>query len=150
MELLLWRHAEAEEGKDDLARPLTARGVKQALRMADWLRPRLPKHLKTYASPAKRAQQTAEALGISFKTDRRLGPFADVADLIALADWPSDGGAVLLVGHQPVLGRLASLLLAGQEADWAVKKGALWWFSSRERLNEPQVVLRGVIAPGLL
>ena len=80
MELLLWRHAEAEEGKDDLARPLTARGIKQALKMAEWLRPRLPKHLKTYASPAKRAQQTAEALQIPFKTDRRLAPMADVAE----------------------------------------------------------------------
>lgn len=146
MELLLWRHAEAEEGKDDLARPLTPRGVKQALKMADWLQPRLPKHLKTYASPARRTQQTAEALGIPFKTDRRLGPTAGVADLIALADWPSGGGAVLLVGHQPALGRLAALLLAGQEADWAIKKGALWWLSNRVRMDEPQTVLRGVFA----
>lgn len=150
MELLLWRHAEAEEGKEDLSRPLTARGIKQALKVADWLRPRMPRHLKTYASPAKRTQQTAEALGVPFKTDRRLGPFADVEDLIALADWPSDGGAVLLVGHQPVLGRLASLLLSGQESDWVIKKGALWWFRSRECLDEPQVVLRTVVVPGLL
>ncbi|MBS1197871.1 MAG: phosphohistidine phosphatase SixA [Proteobacteria bacterium] len=150
MELLLWRHAEAEEGKDDLARPLTARGVKQALKMAEWLQPRLPKHLKTYVSPAKRAQQTAEALHIPYKTDRRLMPMADVADLIALADWPAAGGAVLIVGHQPILGRLASLLLAGQESDWAIKKGALWWFSGRVRLYEPQTVLRTVIVPDLL
>jgi len=150
MELLLWRHAEAEEGKDDLARPLTARGIKQALKMAEWLEPRLPKHLKTYVSPAKRAQQTAEALQIPFKTDRRLAPTADVADLIALSDWPAAGGAVLIVGHQPTLGRLASLLLAGQESEWAIKKGALWWFSSRVRLYEPQTVLRTVITPDLL
>ena len=150
MELLLWRHAEAEEGKDDLARPLTARGIKQALKMAEWLQPRLPKHLKTYVSPAKRAQQTAEALHIPFKTERRLMPMADVADLIALADWPAAGGAVLIVGHQPMLGRLASLLLVGHESDWAIKKGALWWFSSRVRLYEPQTVLRTVISPDLL
>ncbi len=150
MELLLWRHAEAEEGKDDLARPLTPKGVKQALKMADWLRPRMPRHLKTYASPARRTQQTAEALGIPFKIDRRLGPFADVADLVALADWPCGEGAVLLVGHQPVLGRLASMLLSGQESDWAIKKGALWWFRGCERLDGPQVVLRTVVIPGLL
>lgn len=150
MELLLWRHAEAEEGKDDLNRPLTARGIKQALRMADWLRPRLPKHLKTYASPAVRTRQTVEALGIPFKTDRRLGPTAGIADLIALSDWPAGGGAVLLVGHQPVLGRLAALLLSGQEADWPIKKGALWWLSNRVRMDEPQTVLRAVITPDLL
>lgn len=150
MELLLWRHAEAEEGKDDLVRPLTPRGIKQALKMAHWLQPRLPAHIKTYASPARRTQQTAEALGIPFKMDRRMGPTAGVADLIALSDWPSGGGAVLLIGHQPALGRLASLLLAGQEADWAIKKGALWWLSNRVRMDEPQTVLRGVISPDWL
>ncbi|HEX7466215.1 MAG TPA: histidine phosphatase family protein, partial [Usitatibacter sp.] len=39
MELILWRHAEAEDagGGGDLARSLTKRGRKQAAKMAEWL-----------------------------------------------------------------------------------------------------------------
>ena len=41
MELILWRHADAEPGDPDLARRLTSKGQKQAERMAAWLGPRL-------------------------------------------------------------------------------------------------------------
>lgn len=40
MDLILWRHAEAEElgeGMDDLTRALTPRGEKQAAKVAAWL-----------------------------------------------------------------------------------------------------------------
>ena len=78
----------------------------------------------------------------------------DAADLLAAASWgqgsDARGGAVLLVGHQPSLGRLAALLLSGQEADWAIKKGGLWWISQRARENEAQTTLRAVINPDLL
>ena len=53
--------------------------------------------------------------------------------------------AVLVVGHQPTLGRTAALLLSGNEADWSVKKGSVWWFSNRSRLGETQTVLRAVM-----
>ena len=151
MDLLLWRHAEAEEGTPDLKRKLTARGEKQARQMADWLKAHAPKQLRIVVSPAVRAQQTAKALGVPYETDPRLSPTADVPDLLAAIGWP-DGGregersaAVLVVGHQPTLGRTASLLLAGTETDWSIKKGAVWWFSNRVRLGETQTVLRAVI-----
>ncbi|HQY27494.1 MAG TPA: histidine phosphatase family protein, partial [Burkholderiaceae bacterium] len=56
---------------------------------------------------------------------------------------------VVVVGHQPTLGRLASLLMTGQEADWSIRKGAIWWLSTREREGRGQVVLRAVMAPDL-
>ena len=40
---------------------------------------------------------------------------------------------------------LCALLLAGSEADWTIKKGALWWFTNRVREGETQTVLRAVI-----
>ena len=52
--------------------------------------------------------------------------------------------------HQPVLGRIAALLLSGQEAEWTIKKGALWWLSNRTRGDETQTVLRAVIPAELL
>ena len=150
MDLLLWRHAEAEEGEDDLKRRLTARGEKQAKAMAAWLRAHQPKDLRILVSPAVRTQQTAEALNMPFETHRKLGPDACVSELIAASGWPDAKGAVLIVGHQPGLGRLASLLLGGQEADWSIKKGALWWISNRVRRGETQSVLRAMIPVELL
>jgi phosphohistidine phosphatase len=155
MDLLLWRHAEAEEGTPDLKRKLTARGEKQALEMAEWLQQHAPKNLQILVSPALRAQQTAKALNLPFLTDKRLGPDASVPDLLSAAGWPHGAptskrnAAVLIIGHQPVLGKTAALLLAGTEADWTIKKGAVWWFSNRTRQGETQTLLRVVIPPGL-
>lgn len=157
MELILWRHAEAVEAtasQPDTKRRLSSRGEKQARHIADWLRQQLPKHLRILVSPAMRCQQTAQALALPFATEASIGTAADVADLLAAAGWPDGdgqrGSAVLLVGHQPTLGRLAALLLSGQEADWTIKKGALWWFSTRTRENETQTVLRAVTGPDML
>lgn len=150
MDLLLWRHAEAEDGVDDLKRRLTLRGEKQARTMAKWIREHQPKDLRIIVSPAVRTQQTAEALKMPFETVRKIGPEACVSELVAASGWPQAGGAVLIVGHQPSLGRLASLLLAGHEAEWTIKKGALWWLTNRVRRGETQTVLRAVIPAELL
>ena len=150
MDLLLWRHAEAEDGEDDLRRRLTSRGEKQARSMAAWILAHQPKDMRIIVSPAIRTQQTAEALKLPFETLRKIGPEACVSELIAAAGWPDASGSVLIVGHQPSLGRLASLLLAGHEADWSIKKGALWWLSNRTRRGETQTVLRAVLPVELL
>lgn len=154
MDLLLWRHAEAEDGFPDLPRKLTARGEKQARQIARWLQKNAPKELRIVASPAVRTQQTAAALAENFTVDARLHPGADVADVLAALGWPAGDAsaapaddAVLVVGHQPTLGRIAALLLAGEEADWVIKKGALWWLSIRPRHGQPQTLLRAVLAP---
>lgn len=153
MDLILWRHAEAEEGGaslPDAKRRLTARGDKQAHEMAKWLKPRLPKKVRILVSLATRTQQTAHALALPFEVEPKIGIGADAADLIAATDWPEHSGAVLLVGHQPTLGRLAALLLAGSELDWSVKKGAVWWLSKRSREGRNQTVLRAVMNPEML
>lgn len=153
MDLILWRHAEAEEGAaglPDSKRRLTARGDKQAHDMAKWLKSHLPKKTKILVSPAVRTQQTAHALAMPFEIEPKIAVGADAADLIAAADWPTHAGAMLLVGHQPSLGHLAALLIGGTEADWSVKKGAVWWFSKRSREGRDQTVLRAVMNPEML
>ena len=145
-ELLLWRHADAEDGMPDAGRALTKKGLKQAKQVAAWLLPRLPRDCLILASPAKRAQQTAAALDLPYTTERRIGVQANIADIIAASSWPRRKGSVLVVGHQPTLGRLAARLLAGEQADWTIKKGALWWFSDRAG----ELILRAVVSPDLL
>lgn len=150
MDLLLWRHAEAEEGDDDLKRRLTERGERQAKAMAGWIRKHQPKDLRIVVSPSIRTQQTAQALRLPFETHRKIGPEACVSELIAASGWPQASGSVLIIGHQPSLGRLAALLLAGHEAEWSIKKGALWWLSNRVRRGETQTVLRAMIPVEIL
>jgi phosphohistidine phosphatase len=146
MDLILWRHADAEDGGPDSARKLTERGREQARRVAAWLEPRLPRGCEILVSPATRAQQTALALGVPFVTSPAVGTDASADDVIAAAEWPTRSGPVLIVGHQPTLGGVAAMLLSGAEADWEVAKGALWWFSH----ENGNIALRAVVDPELL
>jgi phosphohistidine phosphatase len=147
MDLILWRHAEAEPGEPDLGRRLTSKGLKQAERMAGWLDSHLPDTCRILVSPADRTQQTAQALHRKFKTVPELGPGASVADVLAAANWPDSREPVLIVGHQPTIGSVASFLLSGEEANWSVRKGAVWWLSNRAREDGAAVVLKVAVAP---
>lgn len=153
MDLILWRHAEAEmvaaQG-GDLQRALTSKGERQARRMAEWLNQRLPATTRVLTSPALRCRMTVEALGREPKVVSALAPDAAPAALIEAARWPKASEPVLICGHQPTLGQLASLLLAGQDLAWSVKKGAVWWLRSREREGHSVVTLVAVQAPDCL
>jgi phosphohistidine phosphatase len=150
MDLILWRHADAAEGGRDLERKLTAKGCKQAARMAEWLAARLPSRFAVLSSPARRACETADALGGRYKISNQLAPGAAPKAILEAAGWPSHKGAVIVVGHQPDLGRAVAMLLTGAEDEWTVKKGGLWWLSNRERGGKLQVVVRAVVAPEFL
>lgn len=150
MDLLLWRHAEAEDGLNDSARALTKRGHRQASQMAQWLNERLPRGATILVSPARRTRQTAEALNVPCETSPEVGTGASAADILAAAGWPGRGGTVVVVGHQPTLGCVASLLLCGEESGWSIKKGALWWITCRTRNGQAQVALRAAMTPDLV
>jgi phosphohistidine phosphatase len=150
MELLLWRHAEAAAGEPDAERALTARGRRQARRVAHWLAGHGPPGLEVLASPTLRTRQTAAAFGRNARILPALAPGGDACALLAATPWPEGPAAWLLVGHQPMLGRLAALLLGGEEADWSFRKGALWWLRSRRRNGGWQAQLYTVQEPELL
>ena len=150
MDLILWRHADAEEGERDLERKLNAKGRKQAARVSAWLTARLPGRYTVLASPARRARETADALGTRYKIVERLAPGAAPSAILEVSGWPSHKGVVIVVGHQPDLGRVAALLVSGAKGDWSIRKGGLWWLSNREREGEAQVVVHAVLAPDLL
>ena len=147
MDLILWRHAEAEPGEPDLGRRLTAKGVQQAERVGAWLDHHLPATTRVLVSPAERAQQTARALKRKFRVVPELAPGVSADDVLSAADWPESREAVLVVGHQPTLGEIAALLLSGEEASWSVRKGAVWWLSNRVRDGVATTVIKVVIGP---
>ena len=150
MDLILWRHCEAEPGEPDLGRRLTSKGLKQAERMAEWLERHLPDSCRILVSPADRAQQTAMALQRKSRTVPELGPGASVKTALTAANWPDSREPVMIVGHQPTLGMVASFLLSGEEAYWSVRKGAVWWLSNRVRDDGAAIVLKVVIGPDFM
>ncbi|MFA7240460.1 MAG: histidine phosphatase family protein [Sulfuricellaceae bacterium] len=150
MELILWRHAEAEDGFPDSGRKLTAKGEKQAAAMAAWLKSRLPDGYRVVASPARRTQQTAQALTADFATLKEIAVGASAEALLGAIGWPNAKGAVVVVGHQPTLGEVAAYVLADSKDSWSIKKGAVWWLSNRNRHDEYQKTLKLVISPDLL
>lgn len=130
MELLLWRHADAFDarpGEDDLDRPLTPRGEQQAARIGHWLARVLPAAARIIVSPARRTQQTAQALGRSFETVPALASGTSVNAVLQAADWPHARQPVLVVGHQPTLGLVAATLLCGAAQYWPVERASVWW-----------------------
>jgi phosphohistidine phosphatase len=152
MNLILWRHAEAEDfAATDLARALTTRGRKQAQNVAKWLRTRLPDDAVILASPAVRTIQTAETLSDQYRVVRELAPNASANDVLTAAGWPKGiAETVVIVGHQPTLGHVAAKLLAGSDASWPLKKAGLWWIASRERHGDDQAVLHAAMTPDLV
>ena len=151
MQLILWRHAEAEDdAPSDMARCLTSKGRKQAAKMAAWMTAQVGGDLdpwRVIASPATRAQQTAATLQANFETVHSIAPDATPEGILQAAGWPHAGKNVLVVGHQPTLGMVAAFLINGVDGYVSVKKGAMWWFETRERDGKPQAVLKAMASP---
>ena len=161
MDLILWRHAEADELLNldmpdealplaDMQRALTPRGEKQAMRMAAWLDRQLPDGTRILSSPAKRCDHTARTLNRKYKVRSELQPGAMPEHLLELVQWPTFNMPTLVIGHQPTLGMVIAHLLGIQEGECVVKKGAVWWLRSREKLGVRQTVLVTVQTPELL
>ena len=157
MDLILWRHAEAEEelktnmdAQSDLDRKLTSRGEKQAARMSEWLDRQLSGSFRIVVSPARRCEQTALVLGRKFKFRSELLPGATPAQLLEVVQWPVSKLPMLVIGHQPTLGQTIAQLLGLRESECALKKGALWWLRTRERDGRLETVVVTVQSPEML
>jgi phosphohistidine phosphatase len=117
MHLYLVRHASAEDRAEDALRPLSAEGRTEIQRVARHLSAQGLKGLQIWHSPLLRATQTAATLAEALASEDRLeeaalSPGQPVSTLVPrLASHARD---LMLVGHQPFLGRLCSLLLSGQ------------------------------------
>ena len=150
MDLIFWRHAEAEEQRADQPdedRALTPRGEKQAARMGAWLDRHLPAETLVLCSPSLRCQQTALHLGRSFVLSDALAQGRPPADLLGAAHWPEAEQPVMIVGHQPALGQALAQLLRLRDGECPVLKGSAWWLRQRDQPGGPQTIVLAVRSP---
>ena len=124
MRVILFRHGpagkrDAARWADDGKRPLTKRGVERTAVAARGLRRFLGRAGRVVGSPLERARQTARVIGESMAPDCRvetveaLSPGAPIRETLRwLRDFKT-GTGVILVGHEPHLGKLAGALLFG-------------------------------------
>lgn len=151
--IIVWRHAEAEQadfglGEKDNARQLTQKGHAQAKKMARWLKQHLPDETLLICSPAQRALQTAEALNHKIQFAEALKPGASLLEvfnvLAQLQHQKNPPKNVLIVGHQPWMGQLVSALFeqsesnvqeVNREKNTSIKKGAVWWLRLHSNTN---------------
>ena len=137
--LILWRHAEAENQSKsglDADRALTRVGHKDAAKMAKWLNQHLPANTEVFCSPARRCLETVSALQKLNSAEINVVDFLSVdstAQMIAQKLSNNDSSKTsLIIGHQPNLGLVITTLLGMNESACAVKKGAVWWLRQRE------------------
>ncbi len=125
MKIIVLRHGLAEDklkfaktGKPDALRPLTQEGVKKMKKVARGLFETEPEIKIIASSPFARALQTAEIAAKPYGLKvTRVPELAANQTPDAVLPWlakNSRRGAVALVGHEPYLGRLVSLLIFDQ------------------------------------
>ncbi len=153
MNLILWRHAEAEYGPSDLARQLTEKGRRQASTVAAWLRGHLPPDTRVLASEAARSRQTAAYLVQDYAVLPALNPDIRAQTLPRLLESFDSKANLVIVGHQPWLGELSAFLLNGDwdgDAYWSYKKGGFWWFQVKRGSDGFHVKLKAALTPEIL
>jgi phosphohistidine phosphatase len=143
--LILLRHAKSAWPEDtpDAARPLAARGLRDAPAVGRWLQARSPTIDYVVCSPAVRAVQTWDLAAVQLdatprvRHDERLYD-ASAQDLLAvIQELPRSTSTAVLVGHNPGLEDILTLLTGLAEplktSAIAVITTSLDWEQSRPR-----------------
>jgi phosphohistidine phosphatase len=129
MKIIVMRHGEAahEAGRDDL-RPLTDKGRKQSIRMAEWVAEQLPRIDRVLISPFLRAQQTWEAIQSCLPAPSKIEEFHDLvpygrSEVVSDYLRALDDEYVLIVSHLPLVGYIVNDLCANTVPPMFVTSG---------------------------
>ncbi len=126
MELTLIRHAIAEDGADDSARPLSKKGRKRFEESVKTLGKLGVRFDKVLHSPKVRAVETAKLL--SPLCEGELQETALLAKAPGVELWELlEGERLAMVGHEPHLSELMAWLVTGEPtgANFDLKKGGV-------------------------
>jgi phosphohistidine phosphatase len=162
MELYVIRHGIAENRDparwpDDRDRPLTPDGEERMRKEAGGLRKLVAEPPMLLSSPLVRAWRTAEILHEEIgwpdpKELDELEPDCEPAETVSALRSISGVGSLALVGHEPLLSELTSLLLAGNDdVDIELKKGgAVCLFQPGGAIQPGGATLRWLLTPKVL
>ena len=160
MNLYLIRHAIAEEESpsiEDHQRVLTEKGAKKMRNIAKGLKTLGLEFDYIITSPYIRAQQTAEILGDVFKLRKRIvlsesiAPMGDPNQLLAEINEKYTVNSLAIVGHEPYLSNLISLLTAGgAPIEMTFKKGGVCYLTTDDLHHTHKATLQWLLTPGLL
>ena len=153
MRLYLVQHGEAKSKQIDSERHLTEKGMRDVEKMAAFLKPLGLRMKAIWHSGKTRAAQTADILGSALVATQGIvqreglapnDPIGSVRETLRTATED-----LMIVGHLPFLGRLASALIAGsEEADViAFQNGGVVCI---ERCEDGAYRLRWMVTPKLL
>lgn len=127
MDLILVRHAEAEEGTVDFSRRLTSKGKKECQIIVKFLLKRISYNFTVYSSPLLRAKETASFFKKEIKIMDQLEPNSTPESFFRAISDVDDKETLICVGHQPLIGAIAGKIL-GLNYSLKTKKCGLWWF----------------------
>ncbi|NMC00034.1 MAG: histidine phosphatase family protein [Thermoanaerobaculaceae bacterium] len=126
MELILVRHAEAEDGVNDFSRKLTPKGRKEAEKIAKFIKKKI-KDFKVYSSPLVRAKETASFFLKEIEILDELEPDSTPESFLREISKFGEDETLICVGHQPLIGAIAGKIL-GLNYSLKTKKAGIWWF----------------------
>ncbi len=119
MRLYLVRHGEAAPERVDPERPLTEKGREEAQRVARFIQPLGLRVSAVWHSGRLRAAQTAEILAPAVASAKGVMEHPGLAPMDPVEGVREEllnaGEDLMVVGHMPFLGKLASSLLVGNE-----------------------------------
>jgi phosphohistidine phosphatase len=124
--LLLFRHSAAERaepGESDERRMLSAEGRADAAAMGAYLASHVFRFDRALVSPSTRTRETWHQLAVPLRTssapifDARIYNAAAQTLLTVLKQQPNEAGTLLLIGHNPGLHELATMLVATGDVD---------------------------------
>jgi phosphohistidine phosphatase len=125
MNLYLVQHGESKPEEEDPERRLTDKGIGEAQKVAKFLSSLKLKVNVVWHSGKPRARQTAEllaeAIGASDRTKQHEGLAPKDKVLPTKKALEQTSGDLMIVGHLPFLGKLASLLVTGNEENEIVQ-----------------------------
>ena len=159
MNLYILRHGIAVEHgatgyENDDERPLTSKGERKMRMIAEAMKALEISFDSILSSPLVRARQTAEIVADALKSRKRLAltdalaPQASAKPLIEYLNKQGAADDVLLVGHEPFLSRLISLLISGDsEASVLLKKGGFCKLSTEHLKHGKCATLEWLLTP---
>lgn len=157
MDLFILRHGKAGKssgGPDDAARALTRNGKEEINQVAQWMKEKKFSFDVIATSPLQRALETARIIAsVLGQKDKlaawdELAPGGDPDTVCYKAAQEGNEAMVLIIGHEPGLSRLTSMIISGSpNGSIIISKGGLAKIRNYSFSTRPSGDLQWLLTP---